>query len=208
MDGVLIDSEPIYKALNEQLFAKLGVHITAEEYESFVGLASRKMWQYIKDKGQLNYEIEELITMEKQGIYEQMKTIHLKPIDGILDILQYLQSHNIPTAIASSNSTQAIKMITEKNGLHAYFHSIVGGEMIVNGKPSPDIFLRAAELINVPSHQCIVIEDSHNGLKGAKAAGMYAIGFQNPNSGNQDLSPANIVVDRLGLHCIENLIAT
>lgn len=206
MDGVLVDSEPIYRQLNDKLFDTLKVKITDEEYESFVGMASRKMWSYIIAKGNLPLSVEECIKMEKEGIYAEMQNRTLRPIEGVQDILHFLGHNKTSKAIASSNSSKAISLITGKMEISHHFDVCIGGEMIRNGKPAPDIFLLAAEKLQTEPRQCIVIEDSHNGLRGAREAGMYAIGFKNTNSGNQDLSPAHRITDRLHIDIFKGLI--
>jgi beta-phosphoglucomutase-like phosphatase (HAD superfamily) len=78
--------------------------------------------------------------------------------------------------------------------LRHFFSAIVSGEEVERGKPAPDVFLKAAELLQIPAKHCTVLEDSTNGIDAAKAAGMKCIGFLNPNSGSQNLSNADLIV--------------
>jgi beta-phosphoglucomutase-like phosphatase (HAD superfamily) len=89
-----------------------------------------------------------------------------------------------------------IDLILEKTGLNGLFDVIVSGDMVTRGKPHPDIFLKAAEALSVDPKHCIVLEDSTNGLKAASAAGMYAVAYRNPGTGPQDLSLADLIIDR------------
>jgi HAD superfamily hydrolase (TIGR01509 family) len=100
-------------------------------------------------------------------------------------------------ALASSSTQRVIDTVLEKLALVGVFDPVVSGEEVEHGKPAPDIFLRTAGLLEIPPETCLVIEDSANGVRAAKAAGMVCIGFRNPNSGAQDLSAADAIVASL-----------
>lgn len=118
-------------------------------------------------------------------------------IEGIKELLEELKSFKVPIAIASSSPRIFIESVIKKIHIVEYFHNWISGEEVPKSKPEPDVFLKAAELLNVNPEKCIVIEDSKSGTIAAKNAGMKCIGFINTNSGNQDLSEADIVVDRI-----------
>ena len=101
----------------------------------------------------------------------------------------------IPIAIASSSPREFIEAVVKKIGIDQYFKILVSGEEIERSKPEPDIFLKAATLLNVSPTECLVVEDSKSGTIAAKKAGMKCIGYQNVNSGNQDLSNADFIVN-------------
>jgi HAD superfamily hydrolase (TIGR01509 family) len=111
-------------------------------------------------------------------------------------------------ALASSNNKMAVDSIIEKFGLRKYLKVAISGDDVTNGKPDPEIFLKASEKMNIEPHECLVIEDAANGVIAAKAAGMKCIGLQNKNSGNQDLSEADLVVNnfnKLDINLIKDL---
>ena len=118
----------------------------------------------------------------------------MEPIDGIRELLAELKALNIPAAIASSSPPVFIKAVLRKFDLLDHFECVVSGEEVERGKPAPDVYLKAAELLGVKPQDCMVLEDARHGVAAAKAAGMKCIGFVNPNSGNQDLSQADYVV--------------
>ncbi len=194
LDGVLLDSESLYKIVNMNLFADLGVHITDEEYNSFIGISGDKMWSYIKEKGRLEQSISELRAMERERKFVGLSGSDLVPNSGLLELLHHIKENNIPTCIASSGLMKNIKLILSKLDVEAFFSYIVSGEMPKHGKPAPDIFLLAAKHYNIRPEDCLVIEDSRNGTLAAKAAGMTCIGYINPGSGNQDLSKADMMI--------------
>lgn len=99
----------------------------------------------------------------------------LEVLPGVEEILKFFRENKIPMAIASSSEIKVIKSNVERSGLEKYFDALIGGDMITNGKPAPDIFLKAAEKIGVTPENCYVFEDSPNGIRGAKAANCVAI---------------------------------
>lgn len=102
---------------------------------------------------------------------------------------------NVKLVLATSASRKDTEIIINMFALNKYFTSIISGDCVDNGKPAPDIFLYAAEVINVKSKECIVIEDSKNGIDAAKKAGMKCVGYKNLNSGDQDLSCADLIIE-------------
>lgn len=197
MDGVLLDSESLYWKVNFEFFDDLGVDITHDEYNSFIGISGKKMWNYIKEKGNLSQSISSLITEEKQRKHDALAREELVPNNGLYNLLDYLKVEKIDCCIASSGLMKNVQLILEKLNVEEYFSHLVSGEMVTNGKPSPDIFLQAAEHFSTKTSNCVVIEDSRNGVEAAKSGNMNCIGYINEGSGNQDLSKADLIVDSL-----------
>ena len=96
--------------------------------------------------------------------------------------------------LASSNNEDAVEAIKNKFGLDKYIEVFTNGEAVTKGKPHPEIFLLTAGQLGLKPEECLVIEDSRNGVLAAKAAGMKCVGFRNKNSGVQDLSEADLIV--------------
>jgi len=199
MDGVIIDSEPIYFEIERSLFDKLGVDISQKEHESFVGMTMEGLWEKITDQYQLEDTIEDLTRLHKDSVFQYMSEAKELPIvKYIKELIEELRNRKIKLALASSSPKKLIEIILAKLNLQDSFDLIISGEEVEKGKPAPDIFTEAAYRLDLNPNDCIVIEDSTNGVKAAKAAMMKCIGFQNINSGNQDLSLADITVDSIG----------
>jgi HAD superfamily hydrolase (TIGR01509 family) len=115
-------------------------------------------------------------------------------LDGVEDLIKDLYDNGMQLVLASSSATVTINRVFNRFGLHKYFTHIVSGEDFPKSKPHPAIFLRAAELANTPVENCIVIEDSTNGIIAAKAAGIYCIGYDSFHSKLQDYSLADVVI--------------
>lgn len=194
MDGTLVDTEPIHHSTNGILYNDLGIHITDAEYENFVGIDSKKKWGYIKEKTKLKQSIPELIALSKTYKEKAMNETDIHVFDGITDLIQELTIMDIQIALASSSNWNLINLILDKTGLGKYFNIKVSGQDIENGKPAPDIFLNCAQQLDKAPNECLVIEDSKNGVLGALAAGMMAVGHKEPHS-TQNLSMANLIID-------------
>jgi len=194
MDGVLLDSEKLYLDMNQDFFKTLGAGISIEEHQTFVGISATKMWTYIKEKFNLKQTVDELKVLERDLKYKTLSETPLVPTNGIVEFLEHLKKKGFTIAIASSSLKKNIDLILKKLSIEKYFDYIVSGEQVERGKPEPDIFLKVANYFNLHPEDCMVIEDSTNGVLAAKAAKMYCIGYYNPNSGRQDLSKADIII--------------
>jgi HAD superfamily hydrolase (TIGR01509 family) len=129
-------------------------------------------------------------------------------IDGVLPLIQELHAHKIQLILASSSAHVTIQRVFNRFKLHQYFNHIVSGEDFPQSKPHPAIFLKAQELSNHEKNECIVIEDSTNGILAAKAAGIYCIGYDSPNSKLQNYEKADFVIknfDEINLELIKSL---
>ncbi|RGL30331.1 MULTISPECIES: HAD family hydrolase [Paenibacillus] len=192
MDGVLVDSEPIYFEVERSSFAHFGAPMTEEEHHTYVGVTLESMWRQVLDRHQLTHTLAEALAYHRKNVMQTI-TAHegLVAINGLERWLDWLREKGIPVAVASSSPRSLIDLIMEKTGLGRYFDIRITGEEVSQGKPAPDIFLYAAELLGIAPAHCIVIEDSRNGVHAAKSAGMRCIGLHNPGSGQQDLSKAD-----------------
>ena len=195
LDGVLLDSEKLYMDMNQKFFKELGASLSLEEHEKFVGVSATKMWTYIKEKSDLVQSVEELKQMERELKFRALRETDLVPTEGVIKFLDWLKARSPTLALASSGMRKNIELILEKLGLAGYFNLVVSGEEVARGKPEPDIFLKVAGYYGRAPAECVVVEDSGNGVAAAKAAGMACLGFFNPNSGKQDLSQADLVFD-------------
>lgn len=195
LDGVIIDSEPLHYEVNLLIFNRFNVKISDEEYLSFIGKSNKQIWTYIKEKNNIGIDTDELVDMQLKENINYLHKYDLKPIDGVYKLIKDLKEHDIPLGVASSSPMAFIDEVLNLFDLKKYFDKIVSGENIKFSKPNPDIFLLTARGLDIDSKCCAVIEDSTNGVLASKAAGMKCIGYYNPNSGKQDLSKADVIID-------------
>ncbi len=195
MDGVLIDSESFYSEMERINFKELGLDIPHDEHITYQGTATDEMWKIIKANYGLPHSIEELVSMTNDltiPVFQAMESI--EPMPGVVDLLDLLKARKIPLALASSSFPEAIEIVLDKTGMRTYFDVVVNSRMAGKSKPAPDIFLMAAQKLNLDPEDCIVIEDSTNGIRAAKAAGMYCIAYNGPGSEFQDQSGADAII--------------
>jgi HAD superfamily hydrolase (TIGR01509 family) len=196
MDGVLADTEPIYMGITRDLFAHFGVTLPPEQLFSYVGIPASRMWSEIRSRFELRQPLSELIRLEKdRQLRDLTDRKQIPEIPGVRQLLGELTWMGTPMAVASSSSPEIVELILSKLAIRHLFAEAVSGRDVAQGKPAPDIFLKAAAALGVEPQNCIVIEDSPPGLAGAKRAGMVCIGFANPNSGKQDLTGADLILN-------------
>lgn len=197
MDGVIIDSEPIHFEVDMQTMREFGVNISKDELNKYVGTTNEYMLNNLINKYKIQKSIKEILEYKMELTIRRIKETKINAISGIPELLISLKHNNIKTAIGSSSPKELIITVIEKFQLGKYFDCIVSGDEVKEGKPKPDIYLEVSKRIGVNPEECIVIEDSRNGVLAAKNAGMKCFGFRNVNSGNQDLSKADIIVDSI-----------
>ncbi len=196
MDGVLVNSEPIHFEIEHRIFKSLGFTVSDDEMKTFAGLSQVEFWKKLKKRYDIKKSIDELLEYDYGKRIEFFENIVcIDPVFGIPELLENLKSKKIKLAIASSSFADLIDIVMTKLGLKEYFDVIVSGHEAENGKPDPDIFLYAADRLGVKPEECLVIEDSENGVKAAVNAGMKCAAFKNPDSGIQDLSLADTIID-------------
>ncbi|MEW5675825.1 HAD family hydrolase [Flavobacterium enshiense] len=192
MDGVIVDTEPVHKYAYYQHFNELGIDVSEQLYASFTGNSTRNVFQKVKDTFNLEHDVEELILRKRHLFNEAFDTKpDLELIEGVHNLIKNLHENGMQLILASSASKSTINRVFTRFDLYQYFTHTVSGEDFPKSKPDPAIFLHAASLSVFPKEHCIVIEDSTNGVKAAKAADIYCIGYHSDNSKHQDLSLAD-----------------
>lgn len=192
MDGVLVDSEPFHVQNEKRMFRKLGLDISDEEHSRYMGTATDVMWEQIIRERKLTLDVAETTRQTIQQEIPYFQSLEkIEPMPGLVNLLEKLQESGIPMAVASSSDKAIIDIILEKSGLRKYFSHFVSSSEIGKSKPAPDVFLHAAGLLGVLPENCLVFEDSTNGIKAAKAAGMYCIAYSGGDSGHQDQTKAD-----------------
>lgn len=196
MDGVIVDSEPIYRSLNEDIFKILKIQVDETTKLSFMGGTTKRKWTILKEKFSLSQSLEELIALQNSIFTKQEWDFKQILFSEAIPLLKSLKEQGIPTVLATSSDKKRIQAVLDQCELRAYFNEIVCGVDFERGKPDPEIFLHAADKVGVPAKNCIVIEDSYNGLTAAKRADMYCIGVRHKLI-NMDLSQAERIVNSL-----------
>lgn len=196
MDGVIVDTEPVHKYAYFKHFEELKIDVSEELYATFTGNSTKNVYQKIKDQFGIFTEVEELVLRKRSLFNDAFDTKpDLELISGVENLIKDLHESGIELILASSASKSTITRVFNRFNLDQYFSHKVSGEDFPKSKPDPTIFLHAASLSKNQKEDCIIIEDSTNGVKAACAAGIYCLGYNSENSKLQNLEGASVLVD-------------
>ena len=198
MDGVLLDSECIFVSSLQQYLKDQGVEgdLSAEALSRFTGMKTDLISKCLQKEFHLPKTIAELSKDQDLYFDEEVKRRgRLKPMEGLEDFLQRLRAKRLKIALATSPDRVWVRYVLKQLEVTDYFDTVVTGEEAKASKPAPDIFLLAAKRTGSDPCDCVVIEDSINGIRAGKEAGMYVIGFKGSRIW-QDTSSADQEVER------------
>jgi len=172
-DGVLVDSEPLSCLIDAEVLTKCGVPYTAEDVaRDFTGVSIKDQITRIEVERGIRLP-EDFTQRLNRTLLERLET-DLKPIEGVRDAILSLP---FPRCVASSSIPERIALSLRVTGLADLFENVFSSTQVARGKPAPDLFLYAAQQMNVRAENCLVVEDSIAGVQAARAAGMRVIGF-------------------------------
>lgn len=195
MDGVIVDTEPVHHYAYNQHFKQLNIEVTPEMYATFTGNSTKNTYEKLKSHFEIAETVPDLVEVKRNlfnDAFDSKEDLCL--IDGVEDLIKELHHNGMQLVLASSSANVTIDRVFRRFGLHQYFTHLVSGEDFPNSKPHPAIFEHAAKLSQTSVENCIVIEDSTNGIIAAKAAGIYCIGYDSINTKLQDYSKADRVI--------------
>lgn len=178
-DGVVFDSEELSILAFRRTLERFGCTFTREQCSPFIGTGTASLLQTLREQHAVDIDQETYIQLRDEAYHACcLEAAGPVSMPGISELLDWLETNRLPFAIASSASPGKLSFNLERTGLASRFPVLVNGEEVAQGKPAPDIFLLAAKRIGVPIEQCLVLEDSLNGLHGALAAGARAIAIE------------------------------
>lgn len=195
MDGVIVDTEPLHRKSYFRMFDDVGIDVSDSLYNSFTGQATLPICRTLRDQFELDKKPEDLMALKRKHfkyLFENDSDLAL--LDGVHDLIRDYYNNDLTLVLASSASMVNIERIFDRFDLNQYFKAKISGADLKASKPHPEIFIKAADLAGENKENCMVIEDSTNGIAAAKAAGIYCVGFKSPHSANQDYSKADKVI--------------
>ena len=194
MDGVLLDSEPMHQEIIYEVFQLEGIPFDKAYIQTLTGMSAFPMWEKVKRDAQRSESVEELIKFHRDYFFKRLPEVKVPLVPHVKDVLEKFKNEGKHLSLASSSGRKLIDIFTQQTNIAHYFEVIMSGDDVQYSKPNPEIFLKVAQWYGLPATQFTVIEDSTNGVKAAKSAGMQCVGFQNPLSGGQDLSQADLLI--------------
>jgi HAD superfamily hydrolase (TIGR01509 family) len=206
MDGVLIQSEEVWDEVREAYVRERGGRYDAEIQRAMMGMSSTEWSRYLHETAGVPDEPEAINAEVVRSMLASYHD-HLPLIDGAVDAVRRLAAR-YPLGLASSSNRQLIDAALELAGLASCFNATVSSEEVARGKPAPDVYLEAARRLGVDPTRCAAVEDSHGGIRSAKAAGMRVIAFPNPSypPDEEALAQADVIIrslDELTLELVD-----
>lgn len=190
MDGVIVDSEPIHLLAYQEILGRYSISYSEKDNREFLGCKDYSILEILRQRFKLDKTANELLE-EKETILARLLKDHSVPRPGLLNALQQANTLGLTMAVASSATLPTIKLVIHTLNIAHYFQSLTSGDEVTQGKPAPDVFLLSATRLGVDPGQCLVIEDTLNGIRAAKAAGMYCVAIPCDATSHQDHSPAD-----------------
>lgn len=195
MDGVIADSEYFNVKAKHVILQKAGIEVDWHYHDKFLGTTHEYMWTEMKKEfsaltEEVSYYIKQWVETRKELIKEE----GLKPMPGVITLIKELKEKGFFLAVASSSLKEDIMDNMNTFGITECFDAFVSGSECKNGKPDPEIFLKAAEAIGKKPEECVVVEDSTAGVSAAKAARMRCIGYAPEDAIKQDLHLADVII--------------
>lgn len=196
LDGLMFNTEELYVDVGTELLRRRGYSFTKELIDQMMGRPSAVALQLMIDTHTLKATVEELLR-ETDELFPEILRARLAPLPGLVELLDALEAHAIPKGIATSSRRAFVERVLAKFDYQPRFSPILTSEDITEGKPHPEIYLKAASGIGVSPGELLVLEDSRNGCRAAIAAGAITVAVPSGHSHSHDFTGAAFVADTL-----------
>ncbi len=197
LDGLLLDSEQLWDEVREELARERGGRWHERAQRDMMGMSSPEWSRYMREVIGLPEPPEEISAEVARRMAERYRE-GLPLLPGARDSVARMAAH-WPLGLASSSNRELIDLALEEGDLARFFRATVSAEEVERGKPAPDVYLEAARRLGVDPTRAVAVEDSHNGIRSAKAAGMRVVAIPNPHfpPDEEALAQADVVLDSL-----------
>ena len=203
MDGVIADTAPYHFKTWQEAFRKRGAEFTEAEFKRLFGQRADNIIRSTLGQDMPQDEVDAIVREKNENFRRALKN-SIKPLPGAIELIESLVKNGFRVALASSAPIQNIQLIINTLGIYNLFNVIVFGREVLESKPSPQIFLLAAQKLGVEPENCIVIEDAIAGVAAARRAGMHCIAITSTNTGER-LQEADLIVDTLESITVKDL---
>jgi HAD superfamily hydrolase (TIGR01509 family) len=179
LDGVILQTEEVWDEVREKLARERGGHYDERAQRAMMGMSSREWSRFMHEELGVPDPPEEISAEVVRRMIARYRE-RLPLIPGAREAVERLAAR-WPLAVASSSNRELIDAALELSGLASFFRVTVSSEEVARGKPAPDVYLEAARQLGVEAERCAAVEDSHNGIRSARAAGMRVVAIPNPS---------------------------
>lgn len=178
MDGVLVDSEPVYLDFFRTFFVRNGKQADPERLKKTVGASHKKTWQLLAEMWSSDCEPEKLCELYHNTCADLVLSYQRAAVPGLQQTLALLQQKGLRLYIVSASALPSIQRMIAETGVGPYITDVVSGESVRRSKPDPDAYLQAMRLAQTDAEHCIAVEDSRYGFQAARAAGLHTAGVR------------------------------
>jgi HAD superfamily hydrolase (TIGR01509 family) len=198
MDGLMLDSERVSQDIWQQVTQDFGFNLPVNEYRRIIGTSAEQTSQVIQELLGPDAPVMAMHAEKRRRLEHHVRTTGIGHKPGLLELFNALEARGLPKAVATSTQRHMALLKLETAQILDRFQAVVGGDEVEQGKPAPDLFLRAAELLTIAPERCLALEDSINGARAAHAAGMRLIVIP-------DLLPPTPEVQRMAWRILPSL---
>lgn len=192
MDGVIVNSEPVHYRLITNTYKKYGKSFSHDEHKKITGMSYLQIWEKFVKEHNLLVDKNEIHESHTRALLDEiLYSPEVEISKGIKEFIDDLYKNGIKLAVASSSGRVLIDAVLKRFNLTNKFQAVISGEELPKSKPHPGVFLKALEELGVEAHESLIVEDSTNGIKAAKGAGVKCLAFLNNGENAQDVSLAD-----------------
>jgi len=196
MDGLMVDTEKLYFEVESALARKYGKTFTREVMRAMMGTKGVDSFRIFQEQLGIDEDPEVLLEFREEG-YNRLLHEKLEPMPGLFLLLELAEQYRYRKAIATSSPVSQMNFIIDQLGVRKFFELLVSGDEVEQGKPHPEIYQKVSGRLGLRSDQCLVLEDTENGVRSAKGAGMYCIAVPNEFTKDHDFALADRVISSL-----------
>lgn len=196
LDGLMFNTEMIYDQVGDELLRRRGKQMTPDLKLAMIGRRAQESLTFMIDMHGLTDTVDELLE-ESHTLFFETAADRLAPMPGLHELLEFIETHQLPKGVATSSSHGYVQRVVGPFGLLPRFNIILASEDVAQGKPHPEIYLKAADKLGIAPSEMVVLEDSQNGINAAAAAGAVAIAVPHDHTRHHDFRRATLIADRL-----------
>lgn len=209
IDGTIIDNNHYHYLAFAEFYKKRNRTLDKDYFvKNFNGKTNTDLMKFIFGED-LPAEESERLSQEKEAIYREIYAPYIKPVNGLMELLEALRKENVPMVIATSGMPVNVEFLFQHVPIKHYFKAVINSSHITNGKPHPEIYQLAAKRLNLAPSRCVAFEDSVSGIASAKTAGLKAIAVRTTET-DEKLKNADLIIkdfSEVSVETIKNLIS-
>ncbi|HUF52554.1 MAG TPA: HAD family phosphatase [Dehalococcoidia bacterium] len=195
LDGVLWDGEPIYHEAFNVVLRPMGHEVIPGDYEQIIGNSVEAAWQWVLDRFAITESPGRFYRLYDEAVMKLLASGAVEPLPGAKETIERLKGIPVPVGLASASLRQWVDATLTGIGLADAFEATVSASEVRHAKPAPDMYLLAADKLDVPAEQCVAVEDTRAGVRSAKSAGMYVIQVRAASTARPPIDEADAVIE-------------